>query len=133
MEESTAEVLNVAHTNCPKEPQSNFWLGRRNTTAGIRYWEFKTDPRFFSPMHPRSTDCKLCSIVLPIFFFNLVESGFSWVTYLPSTARHRPDVMKRDDLPLINDHTATEHTCHVLIRSIIMNNMPIINRIITIS
>jgi hypothetical protein len=68
--------------------------GHRNFNVGIRYFKFKTDPRFPPPCTPAKL--KYCSSHI----LNLVESGFSWLTYLLSIVRHHPDVMNRDDLPL---------------------------------
>jgi hypothetical protein len=32
--------------------QNYFWVGHRNFTAGIKYFKFKTEPNFHSPLQP---------------------------------------------------------------------------------
>jgi hypothetical protein len=53
---------------------------------------------FLLPCMPRSTQGKVVFMAFPTSY--LVESRFSWMTYLLSKVRNRLDIVKSDDLHL---------------------------------
>jgi hypothetical protein len=77
------------------EGRSNFWVGHRNSAAWIEYIKFKIDSKV--PCNPRSTEGPVYFVAFPTSY--LVETGFSWMTYLLPKVHKCYDV-KRDDLRL---------------------------------
>jgi hypothetical protein len=74
-------------------------VGHRNFTSRIKYFKFNIESKAaFSPASAAAHKAKLYVIAFPTPY--LVESGFSWMTYLLSKVRNRLDVVKKDDLRL---------------------------------
>ena len=85
----------------------------------ILYFKFKSESKVsFSPAPLAALNPKL------YFIAYLVESGFSWVTYLPSKVRNCLDAVTRDYLPL--SLTTLQPDVQKLARNT-LNTMPIIN------
>jgi len=89
---------------------SKLRVGHRDLSAWIKYLEFKSDSKVpLSPAYPKVQKAKLCFIAFLTPY--LVESAFSWVTYLLSKVRNPLDVVS-----LVNGRTATGYSksCIVL-------------------